>query len=90
MCWLTSRNSNLCNLQATRFAARPRAVVVLARAASSNNKETSYSIHGRHVDVTDEVEKRVKERLSETFKKFMGGQYLEAEGGIEEVDVRLM
>lgn len=63
-------------------------------AASSNGSTSlglySYNIHGRHVEVTEELESYVKQRLQTALDKFTGAEYLEGEGGIKDVDVRLM
>ena len=47
-------------------------------------------VHGRHVDVTPDVEARVKARLAPVLERFKGAAILEADGGVAAVDVRLM
>ncbi len=47
-------------------------------------------VHGRHVDVTPELEAHVKGRLAPIIDKFRSPAILESEGGVRDVDVRLM
>jgi hypothetical protein len=48
------------------------------------------SVHGRHVDVTPELETLVKGRLTPVIDLFRSPAILESEGGVRDVDVRLM
>ena len=51
---------------------------------------TSWSIHGRHLSITPEIEAAVKSRLAATLQKLQRADVLESEGGVAAVDVRLM
>lgn len=65
-------------------------MVSVAARASGPPPPPRFNIHGRHVDVTPPLEAAVRERLAGALAKLQGGTYLEAEGGVAEVDVRLM
>ncbi|GBF87803.1 hypothetical protein Rsub_00514 [Raphidocelis subcapitata] len=72
----------------------PRAAV---RAASvhriggrGDGEQPQISIHGRHVDVTPEIEGEVLSRLAPVLDKFRGAGIIESDGGVAAVDVRLM
>lgn len=42
------------------------------------------------LQVTEKLERHVKERLNAALRKFQGAQFIEAEGGVKDVDVKLM
>jgi hypothetical protein len=48
------------------------------------------NVHGRHVDVTPELEAHVKGRLVPVINKFRSPAIVESEGGVKDVDIRLM
>jgi ribosome-associated translation inhibitor RaiA len=60
------------------------------RGSSNGAASYNYNIHGRHVEVTPELEEYVKSKFSVTLEKLATADYLEAEGGVQEVDIRLM
>ncbi|WIA10642.1 hypothetical protein OEZ85_010822 [Tetradesmus obliquus] len=49
-----------------------------------------YNIHGRHLEVTEGLERHVKQKLGSALAKFSGASFIEGEGGIKDVDVKLM
>eukprot|EP00878_Enallax_costatus_P034832 GHUV01038714.1.p2 GENE.GHUV01038714.1~~GHUV01038714.1.p2 ORF type:complete len:145 (+),score=24.59 GHUV01038714.1:86-520(+) len=49
-----------------------------------------YNIHGRHVEVTEGLERHVKQKLGAALAAFTGASFIEGEGGIKDVDVKLM
>eukprot|EP00197_Chlamydomonas_leiostraca_P005280 CAMPEP_0202859290 /NCGR_PEP_ID=MMETSP1391-20130828/1472_1 /ASSEMBLY_ACC=CAM_ASM_000867 /TAXON_ID=1034604 /ORGANISM="Chlamydomonas leiostraca, Strain SAG 11-49" /LENGTH=176 /DNA_ID=CAMNT_0049538313 /DNA_START=65 /DNA_END=595 /DNA_ORIENTATION=+ len=55
-----------------------------------NPVEITWSIHARHQEVDDTLRTAVIDRLQPVIQKLQGGLVREAEGGVEEVDVRLM
>ena len=74
---------------ATKPASRmPRPEPLLALVPSTS--PSSWSIHGRHVSITPEVEAHVRDRLARTLHTLQSADVLESEGGVSEVDVRLM
>jgi hypothetical protein len=48
------------------------------------------SVHGRHLDVDPGLRRDVAQRVGRVLEHFRGALFLEGEGGIEAVDVRLM
>lgn len=49
-----------------------------------------WNIHGRHVTVDDTLEQLVKQKLAPALNLLRGAEFLEGEGGVHDVDVRLM
>ncbi len=47
-------------------------------------------VHGRHVDVTPELEEHVRGRLVPVIDMFRSPAIVESEGGVRDVDVKLM
>mmetsp|Transcript_12220 Transcript_12220/g.26305 ORF Transcript_12220/g.26305 Transcript_12220/m.26305 type:complete len:162 (+) Transcript_12220:105-590(+) len=48
------------------------------------------SVHGRHVTVTPHIHSSVENRLRPLMRKLASAEFLESEGGLHDVDVRLM
>lgn len=49
-----------------------------------------WNIHGRHVTVDATLEQLVKQKLAPALDLLKGAEFLEGEGGVHDVDVRLM
>ena len=65
---------------------RPEPLLSLVPSTSPS----SWCIHGRHVSITPELEAHVRDRLARTLHTLQSADVLESEGGVSEVDVRLM
>eukprot|EP00878_Enallax_costatus_P004540 GHUV01004781.1.p1 GENE.GHUV01004781.1~~GHUV01004781.1.p1 ORF type:complete len:115 (+),score=5.48 GHUV01004781.1:148-492(+) len=69
---------------------RARSALVIQARQSAVPSPVRISVHGRHVQVTELLERHVKDKLQVALDKFKGAEFIEGEGGLQDVDVRLM
>eukprot|EP00775_Hariotina_reticulata_P008208 gene8208-8399_t len=77
-------------MKTARTVQRSLCVRVSARATRGESTPVQFNIHGRHVEVTESLDQHVREKLQVALDKFKGAEYLEGEGGLRDVDVKLM
>ncbi|KAF8068374.1 hypothetical protein HT031_002063 [Scenedesmus sp. PABB004] len=58
--------------------------------AAAADAPARFSIHGRHVTITPPLEAAVRAWLAPVLDKLRGARFVEGEGGVADVDVRLM